>query len=148
MNLPDSARIADLAIAAARMRTVTTSDPRRDRYARRLARVIGSTLWVEPERITVTDDPDRIYGGWPSFLITITDTDGTTFRFATDPGCDDEWLLLRPCPGCEAMTPRHRVRTAADLGDYLMNPALPPVPEFATDPAHHTGCTHAQPDRS
>ncbi len=113
----------------------------------RQTRALAAALGVPIERISVIDDPHRIYGAVPGDLLIVTDPeDGHQWRFVPDLGATESWLLLDECPDCEATVPMTRIATLADLGAYLdsTDPDHDPTegcPDaFHTDPAHHPNC--------
>lgn len=123
-----------------------------NRWARRarVTRTIAGALQVPVDSVIVTDDPRREYhtrdGAVPGDLITVTEhLTGRLWRFIPDnttPGTT--WLLLGPCPECEAEIPVVHVAGLADLGDHL-DPGgdLSPIAEAHDDSLHAPGCTFA-----
>jgi hypothetical protein len=116
----------------------------------RLGRTLAAALGVPVEQVSVTDDPQRVYGAVSGDLLIVTDPDsGHRWRFVPDLGADENWLLLDECPDCTATVPITRVTTLADLGAYLDTEAPDYDPtdgcpdEFHDDPAHRPGCNLA-----
>ncbi len=116
---------------------------------------IAAALDVGIDTVIVRDDPDRHHGigthTTPGDLIEVTN-EGSSWYFIQDlTGFDPlwGWLLLGPCPHCEApRVPVARVAGLADLGAHL-DPESEhhgtddaPV-EFHGDPGHHPHCPHA-----
>ncbi len=159
-----SASLADRAITVARRQraidprafadraTIPSSWNRRAITTTHLAVALG----VGVECVIVRDDPDRHYGigasTSPGDLIEVT-SDGRPWYFIPDVTgfVMWSWLLLGPCPVCEApRVPVTRVAGLADLGAHL-DPGpghhffdTAPV-EFHGDPAHRTHCLYAAP---
>lgn len=138
--------------AAAALRAARAADPALDtltpnsvrwRIRGRLARLTAGILGVDPAQITVTDDPDRVYGGHPGYLITLTD-DTTVYRFVPRLGDDDTLLLLVDCIACGQPVTTAEIRSLVDLGRYLHDNGA----EFLSardhdiDPAHAPTCRH------
>lgn len=126
----------------------TWRDPRWAERAEASATALGALLRIPRDRIEITPDPTRAYGGfiWP--LLTATDPDGTTHRFLAAYNNPDLLLAVHPCPACLAPVPITHLRTLADLGDLLTGAALAeetwdPAPDFRGDPGHRPDCGHA-----
>ncbi|MGH3719422.1 MAG: hypothetical protein ACRDRI_11415 [Pseudonocardiaceae bacterium] len=120
--------------------------PRWERRARQ-GRALAAALGVPVDQVSVTDDPQRVYGTVPGNLLIVTDPgDEHQWRFVPDLGAAESWLLLDECPDCGATVPITRVAALADLGAYLdsEDPDYDPTEgcpeEFHTDPAHHPAC--------
>lgn len=114
---------------------------RRHRHRGRLTRLTACLLGVDPADVVVIDDPNRRYGGYPGFVITVHDGN-TIYRFTPDIGDDSTLHLLHPCRRCG-----HEVTTAAitslvDLGRVLDGDDEQPLSsdQFAYDPAHAEDC--------
>ena len=122
-------------------------DPRRAAHRRRLARSLAAILGVDPVWVTAGDDRHRGYGGWPGYLLAVTEPEGTTWRFIATPAAADVFLLLGDCPGCGATeVPIVAVAELADLGRHLDPRADSSVPaEFGWDPRHRPGCRNHHP---
>jgi hypothetical protein len=145
------------ALQAADQRRADTGDLatwRDSRWAERAeasATALGTLLRIPRDRIEITPDPTRAYGGfiWP--LLTATDPDATTHRFLAAYNNPDLLLAVHPCPACLAPVPMTQICTLADLGDLLTGAALAegtwdPAPEFRGDPGHQPDCGHAHLD--
>ncbi|MFD5089868.1 hypothetical protein ACFWMR_04665 [Amycolatopsis thailandensis] len=156
------ASLADRAITVARRQraidpsafadrdTIPSSWNRRAITTTHLAVALG----VGVECVIVRDDPDRRYGigtsTSPGDLIEVT-SDGRPWYFIPDVTgfVMWSWLLLGPCPACEApRVPVTRVAGLADLGAHL-DPGpehhffdTAPI-EFHGDPAHHPHCVYS-----
>lgn len=120
---------------------------------------IAAALGVGNDAVIVRDDPDRSHGighnTTPGDLIEVTSEDGRCWCFIQDlPGFDPlwGWLLLEPCPYCEAnQVPIARIASLADLGAHLdpdsdHHGADAAPPEFHGDPGHDPHCPHARTD--
>ncbi|MEU3622550.1 hypothetical protein BS329_03645 [Amycolatopsis coloradensis] len=93
-------------------------DFERDTCRRELVRDVAETFGVVQSAVTVTDDPDRIHGGWRWFRVTITD-DGTDYRFTSFSGRGDALRVLGPCPDCGREVPLADVIDLVSLGRVL-----------------------------
>ena len=124
--------------------TTSSRATRRHRFARTLARVLGTTT----DRVAVSDDPDRTRGGWPAPLATVTDTSGT-WRFT--PGPHGEPLLLDACPACGGQVTVATITDLVDLGRHLRtwpDHGHNAVPDgYDTDPGHTPDCSEHAPTR-
>ncbi len=124
-------------------------------YAMRvkLATTLACLLGIDPVQVTISDDTVRRYAGryvWP--LLEVTDPDdGQRYTFIREPGQDDTFLALGPCPECAAAVPVARIVHLADLGSVLgdapgpASPARPGYglpPEFEGDPGHDPACRY------
>ncbi|MFE6611552.1 hypothetical protein [Amycolatopsis sp. NPDC057786] len=115
---------------------------------------IAAALGVGADTVLVRDDPDRHYGTGatlaPGDLIEVTN-DGRRWYFIPDLSgfVMWSWLLLGPCPDCEApRVPIARVAGLADLGAHLDPESeerfCDTAPfEFHGDPAHHPHCLYS-----
>ncbi|WP_157362329.1 hypothetical protein [Haloechinothrix halophila] len=119
------------------------ADHRRTAHRRALAHDFADAHGLDAIDVIVTDDPDRCYGTWRGFLITITDN-GQYFTFLPLPGTDGYYLILGPCPGCDRPVPLADASDPPALGRYLdaiADDTEPPHPaEFNHDPAHAARC--------
>ncbi|SDU53630.1 hypothetical protein [Amycolatopsis keratiniphila] len=161
------ASLADRAITVARLHRAIAPRAFADRHDVRslwnrraiTTSHIAAALGVAADTVLVRDDPDRHYGTGaltPGDLIEVT-SDGRRWYFIPDLSgfVMWSWLLLGPCPDCEApRVPIARVAGLAglaDLGAHLDPEAeerfCDTAPcEFHGDPAHHPHClysTHA-----
>ncbi|WP_410647996.1 hypothetical protein [Amycolatopsis sp. cmx-4-54] len=156
------ASLTDRAIAAARRHRAIAPHGFADRYLIRSSwgrRAITTThiaaaLGVDVDTVIVRDDPERHYGTEastsPGDLIEVT-SDGRPWLFIPDVtgAVLWSWLLLGPCPDCEApRVPIARVAGLADLGAYLdpesEHHGLDTAPtEFHGDPGHHPHCLYS-----
>jgi hypothetical protein len=147
-------RLASRASAAASRRAAVTaaSDPAgRDRswrdFAARCARNLGAVLGVDPIDITVEPDQARRdeTGTWPGVLLRVTDPeDDSEYLFIPEPGSQDVFLALLPCPTCGQPVPWVRVAEIADLGEFLTARGWIFDQAFWTDPGHVAGCARYQ----
>jgi hypothetical protein len=123
-------------------------DPRRVGERQRLAWAISTLLGIDPVNVTVTDDPDRSYGTWLGYLISVSDEDSRIYRFIPRVGTE-KFMILDPCPDCHGIVPIAEIFDLADLGRYLDLTAhgrhVPRPPEFDDDPGHAHTCPHRRP---
>lgn len=74
-----SNNLADRAARAVRRARASSDEldrgtpTRRHRHRGRLARLTACLLGVDPADVVVLDDPNRRYGGYPGFVITVHD---------------------------------------------------------------------------
>lgn len=71
---------------------------RRREYAR-LTRIVSATFGVDRADIVVGDDPERVYGEEPGYLISVRNGQDTVYRFVPDIGDTETLHLLIPCSG-------------------------------------------------
>ncbi|MFI5593672.1 hypothetical protein ACIA5G_52220 [Amycolatopsis sp. NPDC051758] len=128
------------------------------RWSRRAASAanLAAALGIPADTVLARDDPHRRYGidtsVTPGDLFEVTGEGSLRWQFIPDlAGFQPSWgwLLLGPCPHCEAPgVPVARVAGLADLGAHLDPEAdhhgtdTAPV-EFHGDPGHHPHCLHA-----
>ncbi|WP_143202545.1 hypothetical protein [Amycolatopsis sp. CB00013] len=154
------ASLADRAITVARLHRAIAPRAFADRHGVRspwnrraiTTSHIAAALGVAVDTVLVRDDPDRHYGPGaltPGDLIEVT-SDGRRWYFIPDLSgfVMWSWLLLGPCPDCEApRVPIARVAGLADLGAHLAESEEPfseTAPfEFHGDPAHHPHCRYS-----
>ncbi|UUV28581.1 hypothetical protein NQK81_27800 [Amycolatopsis roodepoortensis] len=156
------ASLSDRAITVARLHRAIAPRAFADRHGARspwnrraiTTSHIAAALGVNVDTVLVRDDPDRHYGTGatltPGDLIEVT-SDGRCWRFIPDLSgfVMWSWLLLGPCPDCEApRVPVARVAGLADLGAYLDTKSeehfFDTAPfEFHGDPAHRTHCRYS-----
>lgn len=126
------------------------------------ARTVSAALGVDPASVVVSDDPARRTGRYPAYLITVYDDltiparDGgswtiqpgrAAYRFIPEPGTQGSYLLLQPCPACNAPVPGPAVASLVDLGRAIDgDPGL--TTSYARwDPGHEPGCRAFLPTR-
>ncbi len=121
-------------------------DVERDTCRRELVHDVAETFGVAQSAVTVTDDPDRIHGGWRWFRVTITD-DGTDYRFTSFSGSGDDLRVLGPCPDCGREVPLADVTDLVSLGRFLGARtddghlvACPPESRYGV--GHTSACPH------
>lgn len=122
MNTPPS--IADRAARAVANAERTPNlrqsrRPHRRREYARLTRVVSATFGVDPADIVVGDDPERVYGEEPGYLISVRNGRDTVYRFVPDIGDTETLHLLTPCPHCDRTIPSSPITSLADLGHVL-----------------------------
>jgi len=124
-------------------------------YAMRvkLATTLACLLGIDPVQVTISDDTVRRYAGryvWPLLEVAEPD-DGQRYTFIREPGQDDAFLALGPCPECAAAVPVARIVHLADLGGIVANdlgavvpgrPGYELPPEFEGDPGHRPACRY------
>jgi len=117
------------------------------RFRAQLARNLAATLGVDAGLVVATADPNRVYGGRPGHLLTVTD-DETVYRFVpASVNWDNAFCLLGPCPACGADVPVSEVAQLADLGHYLVaGPSPAHLDDHRSDRNHLPTCTHAATD--
>lgn len=91
---------------------------RRREYAR-LTRIVSATFGVDPADIVVGDDPERVYGEEPGYLISVRNGQDTVYRFVPDIGDTETLHLLIPCPDCDRTIASSPITSLADLGHVL-----------------------------
>ncbi len=120
-------------------------DVERDTCRRELVRDVAEIFGVGQSAVAVTDDPDRIHGGWRWFRVTITD-DGADYRFTSFSGRGDDLRVLGPCPDCGREVPLADVTDLVSLGRVLGARtgghlvACPPESRYGV--GHTSACPH------
>ncbi|MEV1083468.1 hypothetical protein AB0I98_35515 [Streptomyces sp. NPDC050211] len=126
------------------------------RAAGRLAALLG----IDPAQVRPRDNWNHITLPVVPLTLYASDPDdpGTQYTFSYgDPLYDDEpFLLMGPCPVCDAAVPLAEVRSLADLGAFLTtgpeplpeNHVLPSSypDEFDQHPAHTSQCPYREGD--
>jgi hypothetical protein len=160
-NLPDRARFAaERARAADPQLSQLTPDTVEWRIRAHHTRTLAAALGLDPAAVVVTDDPVRRTGPYPAYLITVHDDtthpspDGVgwviragrpLYRFIPEPGVEGCYLLLQPCPACQAPVPVSAVASLVDLGRVMAGAQTLGTPYIDWDRGHEPGCGLAHP---
>jgi hypothetical protein len=157
--VPSLVGLPERAVAAARAAEAVLGDaPAQDatwhERASLATRTLATTLGIDPG--TVIARPDRVRprglrGALEVQLAVIQTLSGADIpssedlMFIPEFGRTDTFLWLLPCPGCHQTVPTYRVGSLVDLGRHIDGELsigrAPDTEQFATDPAHHRGCS-------
>lgn len=140
-NLADRAARAVERARASSDDLARSAPTRRHRHRGRLTRLTACLLGVDPADVVVIDDPNRSYGGYPGFVITVHDGDNV-YRFTPDLGEDSTLHLLRPCRRCGHEVTTAVITSLIDLGRVLDGTGEQSLSsdQFTDDPAHADDC--------